>query len=246
MPLPNSQMSVAAAAVAAADGAAAEPPISAPVEVDAAAAAAVLEPNSRREAANAVQASGANAGASPLPPPASHESRFEPTPATEVDAAARGAAAAGAAFTDSTAAAGAAAAGASLFAAGAAASEGVETTARGASVTASLAEPALPAEGSATVGASLLRRGLAAAEEDVPLRTPLDASLDEVLSLEAPPRPPRRAGDDLVAAEDPLVAWSLVEPAEPVVSAYAIGITLIAEPMPSATARAPTRPMYLE
>ena len=178
----------------------AEPPTR-PVEVeDAAAAAAVLEPSSRRDAANAVQASGAKAGASPLPPVASHDSRLEPTPATEVDAAARGVAtAAGAAEeTDSTAAAGAAAAGASLLVT-TTASEGVETTEREAGTSVadeSTAVPLLPAEG-VTTGESLPpRRGLAAAEDE-PLRgAELLSDADE--SLEAPPRPPRRAGEDLV------------------------------------------------
>ena len=100
------------------------------VEVPAAAALAVLAlPSSRREAANAVHASGANAGTSPLPPPvASHDNKLEPTPATDVDAAARGDAAAGTAdFTDSTATAGTAATGAlALDPAAVTASEGVE------------------------------------------------------------------------------------------------------------------------
>ena len=38
----------------------------------------------------------------------------------------------------------------------------------------------------------------------------------------------------------------MIEPAEPVVSAYAIGTAAIAEPMPKATASAPTRPIQLE
>jgi hypothetical protein len=38
----------------------------------------------------------------------------------------------------------------------------------------------------------------------------------------------------------------LIEPAEPVVSAYAIGTAAIAEPMPKAMASAPTRPMQLD
>ena len=180
---------------------------------------------------------------------ASHDSRLEPTPATEVDAAARGVAtAAGAAEdTDSTAAAGAAAAGASLLVT-TTASEGVEATVRedGTSVVdESTAVPLLPAEG-VTTGESLPpRRGLAAAE-DAPLRGAelLSAELE---SLEAPPRLPRRAGEDFVEDVDAeLEAWSLEAPAEPVVSAYAIGIAEIAEPMPNATANAPTRPMYLE
>jgi len=177
---------------------------------------------------------------------ASQESRLLPTPETEVDAAAeRGvatAAAGAAAETASTAAAGAAAAGASLLVAtGVTASEGVEaTTARGVS-TASLAEPLLPADGTDTTGVSLLaRRGAAAAEEAAPLRV-ADESPEELVVAAAWPR---RGAVAFVV--DPVEAWSLEAPAEPVVSAYAIGIAEIAEPMPSAIARAPTRPMYLE
>ena len=169
--------------------------------VAAAALADFDAPSSRREAAKAVQANGANAGASPLPPVANHDSRLEPTPATEVDAAARGVAtaAAGAADeTDSTTATGAAAAGASLLVT-TTASEGVEATVREAGtsvVDESTAVPLLPAEG-VTTGESLPpRRGLAAAEDE-PLRgAELLSDADE--SLEAPPRPPRRAGEDLV------------------------------------------------
>ena len=38
----------------------------------------------------------------------------------------------------------------------------------------------------------------------------------------------------------------MIEPPEPVVSAYAIGTAAIAEPMPNATASAPTRPIQLD
>ncbi|MGV0994038.1 MAG: hypothetical protein ACOYB7_17510 [Mycobacterium sp.] len=130
---------------------------------------------------------------------------MEPTPATEVEAAARGAAAAGAAaFTDSTATAGAAATGALLLdAAGITASEGVKVvTVRGvatAVVAASLAEPALPADGTDTAGVSLwARRGLAAADEDAPLREVevFSAELDE--SAAPAPLPERRGEVALV------------------------------------------------
>ncbi|MFN8071646.1 MAG: hypothetical protein U0R66_07540 [Mycobacterium sp.] len=64
-------------------------------------------------------------------------------------------------------------------------------------------------------------------------------------ALERPARPPRRAGGDVAVPAGSLADWSLVEPAEPVVSAYASGIAVIAVPMPSATASAPTRPTWL-
>jgi hypothetical protein len=46
----------------------------------------------------------------------------------------------------------------------------------------------------------------------------------------------------LVDSPDDGCDWSPVDPAEPVVSAYDMGIAAIAEPTPNATARAPTRP----
>ena len=248
VPLPKKKLKMLpeAAAVAAAVGAAA-PPKRPPEVVVAAAAFTVLDaPSSRREAARAVQASGARAGASPLPPVASHDSRLLLTPETEVDAAARGvatAAAGAAAETASTAAAGAAAAGASLLvAAGVTASEGVEATAvRGVSATASLAEPLLPADGTDTTGVSLwARRGLTAAEEDAPLR-----GVAELSTEPAEPAPARRGAAALVDAVDgPIEDWSPVDPAEPVVSANANGTVATAEPIPNTTANTPTRPTY--
>jgi hypothetical protein len=46
------------------------------------------------------------------------------------------------------------------------------------------------------------------------------------------------------ASEDAESEVLPVEPDDPVVSANAIGIAPMAEPMPSATASAPTRPTY--
>ena len=91
----------------------------------------------------------------------------------------------------------------------------------------------------------MLRFGaLAAAVAEAPLRgaaEPLVLSLGEADA----PRPDRRDGD----VDDGEVAWvapadeaSLLEPAEPVVSAKAIGIAATAEPTPRAMASAPTRP----
>ena len=66
---------------------------------------------------------------------------------------------------------------------------------------------------------------------------------------EPPSRPPRspRAGRDVPDFDAPedeeALEASELEPDDPVVSAYAIGIAAIPVPMPSATARAPIRPM---
>jgi hypothetical protein len=63
----------------------------------------------------------------------------------------------------------------------------------------------------------------------------------------APPRgaaerEPARDGFDLEPESD--AEEFAVDPAEPVVSAKAIGIAATADPTPNATARAPTRPTY--
>ena len=54
--------------------------------------------------------------------------------------------------------------------------------------------------------------------------------------------PPESRGDDVLDAVDEPGDRSLVAPAEPLVSAWAIGIAAIADPTPNATASAPTRP----
>jgi len=70
---------------------------------------------------------------------------------------------------------------------------------------------------------------------------PLDESRAEAL------RDPRfGALVDSAPADEESEAFAPVEPAEPVVSAKAIGIDPIAEPTPNATANAPTRPTYRE
>ena len=51
---------------------------------------------------------------------------------------------------------------------------------------------------------------------------------------------------DPAPADEESEAFASVEPADPVVSAKAIGIDPIAEPTPNATANAPTRPTYRE
>ncbi len=77
--------------------------------------------------------------------------------------------------------------------------------------------------------------------EDRLVSDPLDESRAEA------PRDPRFGAlvDPAPADEEP-EAFPPVEPAEPVVSAKAIGIDPIAEPTPNATANAPTRPTYRE
>jgi len=68
---------------------------------------------------------------------------------------------------------------------------------------------------------------------------PVDESRAEAL------RDPRfGALVDLGPADEESEAFASVEPADPVVSAKAIGIDPIAEPTPNATANAPTRPTY--
>ena len=70
---------------------------------------------------------------------------------------------------------------------------------------------------------------------------PVDESRTEAL------RDPRfGALVDPAPADEESEAFAPVEPAEPVVSAKAIGIDPIAEPTPNATANAPTRPTYRE
>ena len=220
--------------------------------MDAAAARVVLvASSSRREAANVVHANGANTGASPLPPPAaSHDKRrLEATPTCEVEAAAELATAlAGTAVPgDSAAAAGASAAGAPFV------DTTAVTTSDGGGVVikcgaalvmvVSLAEPAWPSGGVTTTAVVLLFwRGLTAADEDAPLR----GVLDEFGRLGAALLERRGEASLVDAGEGPADAWSPVEPAEPVVSAYARGNALAAEPTPKATANAPTRPMQPE
>ncbi|HPX36891.1 MAG TPA: hypothetical protein PLE49_09335, partial [Mycobacterium sp.] len=80
-----------------------------------------------------------------------------------------------------------------------------------------------------------------AAGADAPLRG--DA---EPLSLvdddDAPPRPERRGEVVFVEPADDDDEASVLEPAEPAVSAKATGIDATAEPTPRAMASAPTRP----
>jgi hypothetical protein len=79
----------------------------------------------------------------------------------------------------------------------------------------------------------------AEADDEVPLRGSVVAAASRSDPVRAPARGPRGT---LVDSPDDGWDWSPVEPAEPVVSAYDMGIAAIAEPTPNATARAPTRP----
>lgn len=218
---------------------------------NAAAAFAVFDaPNSRRGAARAVHANGANNGASPLPPVANQDNTSAPTPRTEAEAAAaRGAAITGALGTTTlvaTAAAGRAALSDDSPPAGTAGCQGVAVSAMPTDGDEPAAGPvtAGATDGTTTVGAdgevSELRRtgaGTPAAAE--PLRRvdgAAESSEDLAAGLD------RREGTaglvDVEESADP----EPTEPAEPVVSANAIGIAARAEPTPKATASAPTRP----
>ena len=99
---------------------------------------------------------------------------------------------------------------------------------------------ALGASGAVT-GASLLRRGRVVAAAEAPLRGVVAWLLSE--GEDAVPRPERRAGE-VVLVEDVAGEASVLLPAEPVVSAKAVGMEATAEPTPRASASAPTRPMW--
>ncbi|HQC76271.1 MAG TPA: hypothetical protein PLH92_06080 [Mycobacterium sp.] len=211
--------------------------------VSAAAAFAVFddEPNSRRDTANAVHINGATAGPSPVPPVANQDNRFDPRALTPVDAVARVAAAGEATGAEAASATGDTTAGASLPT-GAADSTGAAATTGRATVASSGAS--LPTAGVGTLtGASLLTCGVRdAAGADAPLRG--DALL-LVVSFDddtAPPRPERRGEVVFVEPADDDDEASVLEPAEPAVSAKATGIDATAEPTPRAMASAPTRP----
>ena len=89
--------------------------------------------------------------------------------------------------------------------------------------------------------------GEADAEESIPdPRPPAEAGVPSVAEpwFDAPPRDAREVGrEDDVLDEDVAEELSAVEPAEPVVSAAAIGTDATADPTPKATASRPTRPI---
>ena len=83
-----------------------------------------------------------------------------------------------------------------------------------------------------------------AAGADAPLRgdaEPLSLDDDDADDA-APPRPERRGEVVFVEPADDADEASVLEPAEPAVSAKATGIDATAEPTPRAMASAPTRP----
>lgn len=177
------------------------------------------EPISRRDAASAAQANGANAGTSPPEPLANHANSVEPAPVTEPDAAAGRAPA---------------------LTAGADGTTGVPSDS-GAKSTVGIcgSGASTDTDGTASGPAPVFRRG--------PPFTAADGAVlkrDEDPSVGAPGFAPRagcRGADALVDVEpsgDPDPA----APPEPVRSAKAVGIAETAEPMPRATASAPTRP----
>ena len=203
-------------------------------------------PNSRRLAAAAVHATGADGSAPPFTAP-SHVSMPVPIAFTDPDAAAArgadvitgGAAAAGAIASDDASAAG-----------------------MSGSLTAAGSELATP-ETTAPEARSGRRRGFLTAEDGA-LRTALPpritgAGLSPVgapLSVGAPVSVeslrvgdgdvPRARDDDCAVGDDDevdVVDPEPLEPAEPVVSAKANGIDATAAPTPRATAKAPTRPI---
>lgn len=195
--------------------------------------------SSRRDAASAAHANGPATGASPPEPVCSHDNTEAPTAVTEPaprTAAAGAATGVGAATTEP-------AAGTPIGAkSSATAEEPDDTTGEGIS-TAGVTGIATDGRTDGTVG--VRRPGAAAGPEScerVEDRGPGAAAA-------APgegPRPPRR-GDTAVDADGAPCASAEpdpVDPADPVVSANANGIDAAADPIPSATARAPTRPTY--
>ena len=88
----------------------------------------------------------------------------------------------------------------------------------------------------------LLRCGVRAAAGAEPLRGPGEPP---AFSFEAEaPRPDRREGAVVLVEPEEADDASVLDPAEPVVSAKATGIDATADPTPRATASAPTRPTY--
>ena len=226
VPLPTKRRKILpgchpAAAIDAATGATGSP------VVTAATASVVLAalPDSRRDTATTADPNGATAGPSPPEPDPSHANTSAPTPTAEPDAAI------------------------------AAPASGVETVCPAAEFTESDDGPPWASsadtadETGETTGVSTdtePRRPEAAATDTSPPERadPTDAPPDEC-EPEPEPRPDRRDGTLAFvdpAEDNPSPEPEPVDPAEPVVSANAIGTEAIAEPIPNATANAPTRP----
>jgi hypothetical protein len=234
----------------------------------AAAGTAVREtpPNSRRVKANADHANGAAPGSPSLPPEPSHTNTPAPRPLTPPEAAATrgtlipGATADGSTSEpdDDTTDEGAMKPGVTPASSVGDAVAGVGSgdadcdasgRRRGFAVPDVPDVPALRAPvGEFAAGESLFEES----EAGSPAVDPAEGArlLDEPWSeaLEAPPRardvPRAGALVDAEAPEDESAPREPVDPAEPVVSAAANGIDAIADPTPSATASAPTRPTY--
>lgn len=98
-----------------------------------------------------------------------------------------------------------------------------------------------PAESAEPTGFWTRTRGPTRSEEAESPNPEPDPTDPASADPRAPTREPR-TGADLPADVDESAALDPVEPAEPVVSAKAIGNAATPEPMPNATARTPTRP----
>ena len=260
------------APTAAAEGEATAEPLSdatpdagSPVDTDAAARTGLSEPLpiSRRVAAAAAHTTVAAAGESPLPSAPSHDRNELLNPdagATRAAVITGGAATTGSASSSTCVAAGVAVATESMFAASVFCDcgSGSETDSGAREVDPEFAAGKTPAGAwsrrEATSGTTALECPPLPVDESFapifgtavrvpgrradPVAAPVAA--ESALAESPPDRAPRdgRAVDapEAESAVDP------VEPAEPVVSANATGTDAIAEPTPSATANAPTRP----
>ena len=195
--------------------------------------------SSRRDAARAAHANGPASGASPPEPVCSHDNSVAPIAVAEPAArtvAAGATTGLGAAIADPTA-------GTAIGAEFSAAADAPDDNTGVGTSTARVTGAATDGTTDGTVG---LRCPVTAAGADVwpGERGDDDASGSDETALGAEPRPVRRDGTatlvdgESCASTDP----EPVDPAEPVVSANANGIDAAADPIPSATANAPTRP----
>ena len=260
--------------VAAALGdATAEPTGSLVLTVAAAFAERDTPPNSRRAAANATHASGAAAGLPSVPSPPSHIRASSPRPLTRPGAADITGGASSGSISTASANTGDAAFSYSASIEMPTASSGSAWVAKLVRGDTSTLSASSPASSTTPATAELGRAGCGFLTPPVPEalssesppptdvgESPSDAgftapgarlpvSVDARPSAESEtaglPRSARAAPrDGLVADDADDVSADPVEPAEPVVSASATGIDAAADPMPKATANAPTRPTY--
>lgn len=216
--------------------------------------AALLD--SRRDTATAAHPNGATTGASPPEPEPSHSDTPAPTLAAEPDTAARAGAAIAAkdtgvetacpaaGFTESDDDRPSASSAESADEPSETSGVWTDTEATSGTVAGDGTEAVAAVEAD---GPEPRRPAAAATDAPPPERAdPVDAPSAESDEPELAPRPDRRDGtlafDDPAGADEP--APEPVEPAEPVVSANATGNAATAEPIPNATASAPTRPIY--